>query len=598
MPEIDLRKLREMQLIQSSNLENQENTSHESSSWSEDHTGIVDLWVSTQQTPIVANDVEAIKPIKKDVWIDTPHERVLDVAEEKPVVKAKPIKISFSSLSQHQTQKDPERIYQEKEAAIGKLFGNSTTEEVSKETVNVAPNDTPDVQKTPDKIETPEILWVENASDTHETHEATEVVSVPNQVNISTSSQENIVTSPEVESQSIASVNSKDEIVPVVNTIALQNENIQEQQSEQQEYSIEDVSEHSIQASKDDALSLGWVATSQAGFFPELSFITPVSIPKEDNTIVQDATLPWGEPEIISHTTQSEEVVLSNTEESEQVWVVPDDNMGDVPVSDPVQDNLSVWVSVVVPDIVAPADSNVLISTEIPETPVEIIPPTEAPLPEGPTNLHETNKKSLRWVMFWVIVMIVTLSWAGAYLWQNQKNDIVPPPSNGKQDDGIVSITDLPKNTSSGSTNTGMVSTGNTSTGSNMNNTWSVTFTGSTGTGLVIDTGITNTFSGSLSLSWKTSWTGITLSGTLTQSGGVKLPSGTGATAVTNTGSLTSNTSTGKVVASTGSIAPKPNASTGSVIVTPSVVPPKYLEGRDYKVYGGGYKLVRTVKKK
>ncbi len=32
MPEIDLRKLREMQLIQSSNLENQENTAHESSS--------------------------------------------------------------------------------------------------------------------------------------------------------------------------------------------------------------------------------------------------------------------------------------------------------------------------------------------------------------------------------------------------------------------------------------------------------------------------------------------------------------------------------------------------------------------------------------
>ena len=82
----------------------------------------------------------------------------MDVAEEKPVVKAKPIKISFSSLSQHQTQKDPERIYQEKEAAIGKLFGDSTTEEVSKETVNVAPNDTPDVQKTPDKIETPEVL--------------------------------------------------------------------------------------------------------------------------------------------------------------------------------------------------------------------------------------------------------------------------------------------------------------------------------------------------------------------------------------------------------------------------------------------------------
>jgi hypothetical protein len=44
-----------------------------------------------------------------------------------------------------------------------------------------------------------------------------------------------------------------------------------------------------------------------------------VSIPKEDNTIVQDATLPREESEIISHTTQSEEVVLSNTEESEQV---------------------------------------------------------------------------------------------------------------------------------------------------------------------------------------------------------------------------------------------------------------------------------------
>ena len=98
---------------------------------------------------------------------------------------------------------------------------------------------------------------MENASDARETHEATEVVSVPNQVDMSTNSQENIVTTPEVESQSIASVNSKDEIVPVVNTIALQNENIQEQQSEQQEYSIEDVSEHSIQASKDDALSLG-----------------------------------------------------------------------------------------------------------------------------------------------------------------------------------------------------------------------------------------------------------------------------------------------------------------------------------------------------
>ena len=53
-----------------------------------------------------------------------------------------------------------------------------------------------------------------------------------------------------------------------------------------------------------------------------------------------------------------------------------------------------------VPDIVTSTDSNVLISTETPETPVEIIPPNEAPLPEGPANLHETNKKSLRWVIF------------------------------------------------------------------------------------------------------------------------------------------------------------------------------------------------------
>jgi hypothetical protein len=95
---------------------------------------------------------------------------------------------------------------------------------------------------------------VDNASDTHE---ATEVVSVSSQVDIPTNSQENIVTTPEVEPQSIVSVNSKDEIVPVANTITLQNENIQEQPSEQQEYSIEDISEHSIQASKDDALSLG-----------------------------------------------------------------------------------------------------------------------------------------------------------------------------------------------------------------------------------------------------------------------------------------------------------------------------------------------------
>ncbi|MCA9377634.1 hypothetical protein KC711_01815 [Candidatus Peregrinibacteria bacterium] len=98
---------------------------------------------------------------------------------------------------------------------------------------------------------------VSDAHETHETHEATEVISMPNQVDISTNSQENIITTPEVESQPIASVDSKDEIVPLTNTITLQNESIQEQSSEQQEYSIEDVSEHSIQASKDDTLSLG-----------------------------------------------------------------------------------------------------------------------------------------------------------------------------------------------------------------------------------------------------------------------------------------------------------------------------------------------------
>lgn len=96
-----------------------------------------------------------------------------------------------------------------------------------------------------------------NVPDSHETHEATEIIGISNQVDISTNSQENAAATPEVESQSIESVNSKDEIVPVANTITLQNENIQEQPSEQQEYSIEDVSEHGIQISKDDALSLG-----------------------------------------------------------------------------------------------------------------------------------------------------------------------------------------------------------------------------------------------------------------------------------------------------------------------------------------------------
>ena len=80
---------------------------------------------------------------------------------------------------------------------------------------------------------------------------------MPNQVDMPTNSQENTIATPEVESQSIESVNSKDEIVPLTNTITLQNESIQEQSSEQQEYSIEDVSEHNIQRSKDDVLSLG-----------------------------------------------------------------------------------------------------------------------------------------------------------------------------------------------------------------------------------------------------------------------------------------------------------------------------------------------------
>jgi hypothetical protein len=596
MPEIDLRKLREMQLAQNQNHEMEENSSHDTwSIWSEVNNGIVDLWVSPLAVVGNSEVLPTQKPIKKDVWIDIPHERVIDTPQDTWVIKAKPIKISFSSLSQHQKQKDPERLYQEKEAAIGKLFGDGTAEETSKETVNVAPNDTPNVQKIPDKIEIPEVLWMGNVPDSHETHEATEIIGISNQVDISTNSQENAAATPEVESQSIESVNSKDEIVPVANTITLQNENIQEQPSEQQEYSIEDVSEHGIQISKDDALSLGWVATSQAGFFPELSFITPVSIPKEDNTIVQDSTLPREESEIISHTTQSEEIVLSNTEESQQAWVVWDDSMNSMPTSDSTQDTPSIGAWVAVPDMVASIASSASVSTEVQQTPIEIISPTEAPLPEGPTNLHETNKKSLRWVIFWVIVMMVTLSWAGTYLWQNQKNDIIPS-SNGSQDNSIASITDLEKNNFPGSASTGMISTGNTLTGS-VSNTWSFTLTGSTGSGLVVGTGFTNTSSGSFSLSWTVSWTGTILSGSLSQSGWVKLPLGTGATAVTNTGSLTSNTSTGKVVASTGSIAPKPNASTGSLVV-PNTTPPKYLEGRDYKVYGGGYKLVRTVKKK
>ena len=30
-------------------------------------------------------------------------------------------------------------------------------------------------------------------------------------------------------------------------------------------------------------------------------------------------------------------------------------------------------------------------------------------------------------------------------------------------------------------------------------------------------------------------------------------------------------------------------------MITPAVTPPKYIEGRDYKVYGGGYKLVKKM---
>lgn len=593
MPEIDLRKLREMQLAQNQNHEMEENSSHDTwTIWSEVNNGIVDLWVSP---PAVDGNSEVLpsqKPIKKDVWIDIPHERVIDTPQDTWVIKAKPIKISFSSLSQHQKQKDPERLYQEKEAAIGKLFGEGTTEEVSKETVHVAPNDTPDVQQIPDKIEIPEVLWVENISDAHEAHKATEVIGVSNQVDISTNSQENAAITPEVESQSTASVNSKDEIVPAANTITLHNENIHEQPSEQQEYSIEDVSEHSIQTSKDDALSLGWVASSQAGFFPELSFITPVSIPKEDDRVVEDDHLPQEESEMISHITQSEGATISNAQESEQAWV-----MNSVPTSDSTQDNPSIGVWAAVPDVVVSMSSSASVSSEVPQTSAETIAPTEVPPQANSTNLnlHETNKRSLRWVIFWAMVMILTLGGAGAYLWQNQKNGTVPL-SNGSQDNSIVSITDWETNNFSGSTSTGMISTGNTLTGS-VSNTWSFTLTGSTGSGLVVGSGFTNTSSGSFFLSWTVSWTGITLSGSLSQSGWVKLPSGTGAIAVTSTGSLTSNTSTGKIVVSTGSIVPKPNVSTGSLVV-PSTVPPKYLEGRDYRVYGGGYKLIRTVKKK
>lgn len=43
-----------------------------------------------------------------------------------------------------------------------------------------------------------------------------------------------------------------------------------------------------------------------------------MSIPKEDDRVVEDDHLPQEESEMISHITQSEGATISNTQESEQ----------------------------------------------------------------------------------------------------------------------------------------------------------------------------------------------------------------------------------------------------------------------------------------
>lgn len=603
MPEIDLRKLHEMQLAQNRNPEIEKDSSHNASAQpSGIDRGIIDLWASSVSTSVSASEVSSSpKIIKKDVWIDTPHERVIETPQNIWATKVKPIKISLSSLSQHQKQKDPERLYQEKEAEIGKLFGSDHTsheETKAMEWDNLANN-----QESSQETHTPEeSMNLPTANKIPLVDE--KPINAVDPIEIQAEPQQ--ITTSHLDPKPSESFIAKEVIAPVINTPLPQDQDERkqsiDQQWEQKESSIEDISENSIQSPQDGASSSTWVAPNQVGFFPELSFITPVSISKEDNMIVKDIGSSTEESNVVLDANQPEAVPVLQAEESPSIDTTWDSILSDAWTPNTIQEDADLWVWDIwgwAQDIEPLSSTDPNIPTSVDEWAASVeIPPSVVSSQDITKDMHDTNKKSLRWVIFWGVVMMCTIGWAGAYLWQNQqRDDALLPPVHELQDDGVASITDLPKNTFSGSMSTGMVSTGNTSTGSTMSNTGSVTSSGSTGTGLIVGTGVIDTFSGSLSFSWKTSSTGVTFSGSLNQSGGVKLPSGTGSLAVANTGSTVTHTSTGKVSSATWSVAQKPNTSTWS-IVAPSINTAKYLEGRDYRVYGGGYKLIRTTKKK
>lgn len=83
MPEIDLRKLHEMQLAQNRNPEIEKDSSHNASAQpSSIDRGIIDLGASSVSTSVSTSEVSpSPKIIKKDVWIDTPHERVIETPQ-------------------------------------------------------------------------------------------------------------------------------------------------------------------------------------------------------------------------------------------------------------------------------------------------------------------------------------------------------------------------------------------------------------------------------------------------------------------------------------------------------------------------------------
>ncbi len=612
MPEIDLRKLREMQLAQTQNHEDSsENTA---SAWSEITHGIIDLWTNNSSSSVVSENLMPQKPPQKDVWIDTPHERVSEISEDKWIIKAKPIKISLSSLSQHQKQKDPERLYQEKEEALGKIFGESMPQ-TGADNQDVWSGEMTDVIQTiPQETKIPEEEEKQIASSIQE-DPIISISSLPDQTDMVSSSQEDRTapneTQPVIASQFVEPISTKDESSVVENMTTQESVNTQDLQRD----TLENTLESSSQSSK-DTISASWIATSpQAGFFPELSFITPISIskpedlwsdvaPGENDTIISNESV----TPLIDATPLQEAVTLGEQEPQE---VLSHSEVALTEIASPIEwsqssssDEVSVlWEAAVMPQDISISETIEWSSVLAETSPLNETPPQES----GAQNLHETNKKSLRWVISGVVVMLLTLGWGGFYLWNNQSQISVPTPNN-ETDETIINIADLPKNPSSTWTLTGAIMTWSILTGTTIETTGSTILIGTwmmnTSSGVLIGSGLMSS-SGGISMS------GVTSTWVLVQSGTIKPTPSSGSGTVGNSWSLVSNTSTGKVITSTwsntstgktvtgtGSSTSKPNTSTGSTVITPAVTPPKYIEGRDYRVYGGGYKLIRTVKKK